>query len=91
MKKKKINLTGVLMIIVAVILLTYTALDAFKIRPELKNKVETVTTSFSDLKVYLDKKLPEIDSVLVIHTNQIEEQHLQLKELNTLTTVLKEN
>ena len=88
MKEKKF--TGIIMIVIAIILLSYTALDAFKIRPGIKKQVEHVSYEFVQLKTYLDTKIPEIDSVLIIHTRQIEEQNSQLKELNTLTSVLKE-
>lgn len=90
MKEKKFNLTGVLIIVVAIILLVYTGYDAFKVRPEIKQRVDTVTTEFHELKTYLDAKLPEIDSVLVVHTNQIKEQNQQLNELNKLTSILKQ-
>ena len=89
--EKKAGFTRTVIIIVAMLLLSYTAWDAFKVRPMLSNKVNTVTVQFDSLRTYLGTKLPEIDSLLVIHTNQIEEQNQQLIELNQLTEILKEN
>jgi len=88
--KKKSSFTSIVIIIIALILLTYAGWDAFKIRPAVNQKVDTVTVQFANLKTYLDKKLPQIDSLLVVHTNQIQEQNNQLIELNQLTEVLKE-
>ena len=88
--KKSSSFTSIIIIIVTFILLSYAAYDAFKVRPALNLKVDTVTIQFANLKTYLDKKLPEMDSLLVVHTNQIQEQNNQLVELNKLTMVLKE-
>jgi len=88
--EKKSSFTSILIIIIATLLLSYAAWDAFKVRPALSFKVETVTTQFDSLRTYLKTKLPEIDSLLVVHTNQIEEQNKQLIELNKITGVLKE-
>jgi hypothetical protein len=89
-QNKKMNLTGIIIIVCILILLAYAGLDAFKIRPNLNQRVDSVTVQFATLKVYLDKKLPQIDSLLIVHTGQIEEQNIQLIELNQLTKVLKE-
>ena len=88
--EKKSSFTSILIIIVTVLLLSYAGWDAFKIKPALNQKVNNVTVQFDNLKVYLDKKLPQIDSLLVVHTNQIQEQNNQLIELNKLTGILNE-
>ena len=88
--QKKSSFTSILIIIATVLLLAYAGWDAFKVKPALNQKVDSVTVQFANLKVYLDAKLPQIDSLLVVHTNQIKEQNTQLVELNKLTEILKE-
>ena len=88
--QKKFSFTGTLVILVAMLLLVYTGWDAFKVRPEINQRVDTVASEFHQLKIYLDDKLPEIDSVLVLHTDQIKEQNIQLDELNQLTQLMKD-
>lgn len=87
--QKKTTFTGILLVLVAIILLTYTAYDAFYLRPHINQRVDTVSYQFNELKVYLDSKLPEVDSLLILHTQQINEQNKQINELNELTKVLK--
>ena len=89
-KHKKFNFIGTLIISFVILLIVYTGWDAFKVRPQIKEKVDTVSVEFKELKIYLDAKLPEIDSVLILHTDQIQEQNLQLSEINKLTQVLSE-
>jgi len=90
MKPIKINLPALLISLVIIGMLTYVGIDAFKTRPQFNKKVEIVTNEFDSLKVFLTAKLPEIDSALYIHTNQIRDQNEQLDELNKLTEILKE-
>jgi len=91
MKKPiKINLPSVILSLALVGMLIYISIDAFVTRPQFKNQVELVTSDFGDLKVYLETKLPQIDSALVIHTGQIAKQNVQLEELNELAKVLKD-
>ena len=89
-KNKNFNFIGTLIITFVLLLIVYTGWDAFKVRPQIKEKVDTVSVEFKELKIYLDAKLPEIDSVLILHTDQIQEQNLQLSEINKLTQVLSE-
>ena len=88
-KNKNFNFIGTLIITFVLLLIVYTGWDAFKIRPEFKQKIDTVSVEFHELKLYLDAKLPEIDSVLVLHTEQLEEQNVQLDRINNLSQVLE--
>jgi len=91
--KKSIKITGTSFLIVMIlsILFGYAIIDATVYKPEFKEKVDYVTTEFDSLKTYLDKKLPEMEAAIVIHTDQLEKQNEQLDKLNKLTETLAEN
>ena len=78
-------------ILVIVYLLGVTSYDAFVSSPKKAKRMEIIHQNFSEMKTYLDNKLPEIDSALILHEKQIEDQNKQLEELNRLTEVLKED
>jgi len=84
---KRITLT---VIIIIIYLLSVTSYDAFIGNPKKNIKIEQITSKFNDLKIYLDAKLPKIDSALIKHAKQIDNQNIQLEELNNLTKILKE-
>lgn len=91
MKKPiKINLPSLILSLALIGMLLYISIDAFVTKPQFKNRVEYVTEEFDSLKIFLTAKLPEIDSALYIHTNQIADQNEQLEELNKLTEILRE-
>jgi len=81
---------SLIIIIITIYLLSVVSYDAFIATPKKTNKIEFVTEKFGELKIYLDAKLPEIDSALVKHAEQINDQNTQIFELNKLTKVLKE-
>ena len=78
----------IIAIIIGGAMVVYMVLDLFWFQPTMDVKVKKVTTEFIQLKTYLDAKLPQIDSVLVLHTNQIQEQTEQLNKLNELKQIL---
>jgi len=84
------KLTPILIIIACIILLSYVTYDICVNQPKLYKKVEYVTKKFNSYKIYLDTKLPELDSIVLEHSKQISFQNDQLIELNELTTILKE-
>jgi len=91
MKKPiKINLPSIILSLILIGMLTYISVDALVFRPEFSQKVQHVTQEFDSLSIFLTSKLPEIDSALYIHTNQIADQNKQLEELNNLTKILRE-
>ena len=79
-----------IVILALIYLIGVTSYNAFILAPKQNHRVEQVMTSFGEFKTYIDAKLPEMDSALIRHENQIAEQNKQLEELNTLTRVLKE-
>ena len=81
---------GLIYMVISIILLTYMAVDAFSIKPTINKKISKVSVEFVQLKTFLDAKLPQIDSALILHTRQIEYQTEQLEELNELTSMIKE-
>ena len=77
-------------IVVTVYMLSVVTYDAAVFMPEKTKKINRITKNFDSLKTYLDKKLPEIDSALIKHAKQIDDQNRQILELNNLTRILKE-
>jgi flagellar basal body-associated protein FliL len=87
-KRARIRIVLIISLII-IYLLGVTSYDAFVSTPIKKERVEALYSKFIDMKNYLDAKLPEIDTALSRHEQQIAEQNEQLKELNRLTEVLK--
>ena len=89
-QKRTRSILSLIVIIITIYLLSVVSYDAFIATPKKTEKIEFVTEKFGELKVYLDAKLPEIDSALIEHAKQIDDQNTQLIEINKLTKVLKE-
>ena len=89
-KRSRSIISGIVIVII-VYLLAVTSYDAFIATPAKTEKVQVVYEKFMDMKTYLDAKLPEIDTALFKHEQQIRDQNEQLEELNKLTTVLRED
>ena len=90
-KSIKITWSSFLIAMILAILFGYAIIDAAICKPKFQEKVDYVTTEFDSLKTYLDKKLPEMESAIIVHTEQIEKQNEQLEKLNKLTGTLAEN
>jgi hypothetical protein len=90
-QKRSRGVISLIVILVTVYLLSVVTFDVFILTPKKTEKIELVQEKFSEMKSYLDAKLPEIDSALFQHSIQIDEQNIQLEELNKLTSVLKED
>jgi len=86
----KINLVSIILSLALIGMLLYISVDAFVTKPQFKQHIEKVSENFDSLTVFLNAKLPEIDSALYIHTHQIADQNKQLEELNKLTEILRE-
>lgn len=69
--------------IIIVLVMTYIAIDAFKTKPYIKQEVEMVKMQYDSLSKYLNKKLPEIDSTLKVHSNKIIQQTTDIEGLKT--------
>jgi hypothetical protein len=93
MKKQKvikINFPSIILSLVLIGMLTYIIIDGFKTKPQFKENVNHITNNFDSFSRFVTSKLPEIDSALYIHTEQIADQNEQLNELNKLTEILRE-
>jgi predicted solute-binding protein len=90
--KKPIKITwpSFFIVMILLILFGYAIVDATVYKPKVKEKVDYVTTKFDSLKTYLDRKLPEMDAAIIVHTDQINKQNEQLEKLNKLTETLSE-
>lgn len=69
--------------LIIVLILAYVAVDAFKTKPQIKQEVELVKLQYDSLSTYLNKKLPEIDSTLKVHSNKIIQQTTDIEVLKT--------
>lgn len=79
-----------LVILIIIYLLGVTTYDAFIGTPKKNARIELVYNKFIDMKSYLDAKLPQIDSALIRHEIQLDDQNDQLLELNKLTGIIEE-
>ena len=79
-----------LVIVIIIYLVGIATWDAFVAGPKKAAQIEVVHNKFNDMKIYLDAKLPQIDSALYRHEIQLDDQNTQLSELNELTEILKE-
>ena len=71
----KIKLSSIVVLIISFILLLYVTIDVCIVKPKFNERINNVTTEFDSLKVYLDSKLPELDSIVLIHSKQISAQN----------------
>jgi len=69
--------------IIIVLIMAYMAVDAFKTKPYIKQEVESVKIQYKELSVYLDKKIPEIDSTLKDQGGKIIDQTKDIEDLKT--------
>lgn len=88
-RRAQARVTAVVILIICY-LVSVATWDAFVATPKKNAQIERVYTKFIDFKTYLDAKIPQMDSALIRHEEQINEQNDQLMELNNLTKVLKE-
>ena len=86
----KINFINILFVLLLLYSIWYITNDIFFVQPANKNRIEKTITEISDLKLFLDSKLPDIDSALIIHKEKIDQQNKELEELNNLMKVFKQ-
>lgn len=84
-KQVNINLCSAICSIFIALLLSYAIIDFSYVQPKIKANILDVTFKFDSLKLYLDRKLPELDTALTIHTYQLSKQTEQIKELTDIT------
>lgn len=85
------RLTTIICAIIAAFLLIYAVVDFTITQPKIRNNVKEVAVQFDSMKIYLDTKLPQIDSALIIHSTQIQLQTEHLKGINKVSSVLIQN
>ena len=69
--------------LIVVLIMAYIAIDAFKTKPYIKQEVENVKVQYKELSIFLDRKIPEIDSTLKDQGGKIIQQTEDIEELKT--------
>ena len=82
-KAKRFSPQSLIIAIIIVLIMAYMAVDAFKTKPYIKQEVENVKIQYKELSVYLDKKIPEIDSTLKDQGGKIIDQTKDIEDLKT--------
>lgn len=90
-EKNSKPLTSIIGTFIAIILLLFAVIDFTITQPKIRNSVKRVAVEFDSMKVYLDTKLPEIDSALIQHQKEIYSQTEYLKELNEVSNLIIDN
>lgn len=85
------SMPAIICVFIASFLILYAVIDFTITQPKIRNSVREVAVQFDSMKIYLDNKLPQIDSALVIHREQIREQTKHLEEINTISSILIQN
>jgi len=74
---------AIIVIILIFFIFLYIAIDMAKVKPKINRDIREVRKDYIELSGYLDKKLPEIDSVLKMQAFQISRQGEEIDSLNT--------
>lgn len=74
---------SIIILSIIILILFYIAVDAFKTKPYIKEEVNNVKIQYKELSVYLDEKIPEIDSALKIQEDKIVRQGKDIEVLKT--------
>jgi len=74
---------AIIVIILIFFIFLYIAIDMAKVKPKINRDIKEVKKDYIELSGYLDKKLPEIDSVLKMQAFQISRQGEEIDSLNT--------
>jgi len=81
-KKKWISPQALIIIAIVLLIFVYIGIDMAKTKPAIKADIKEVKQNYVELSVFLDTKLPEIDSTLQIQASQISEQGMNIGVLN---------
>lgn len=90
-EKNTKSINTVIFSLITIVLLTFAIFDFTITQPKIRNNVKTIAVEFDSMKVYLDDKLPEIDSALTQHQKAIAAQTKYLEELNTISLIFMNN
>lgn len=80
--KKWASIQSIIIITTIFLIFVYIGMDLIKINPEIKSDLKDVKLDVVKLSLFLDKKVPEIDSTLKLQAEQISEQSLDIENLN---------
>lgn len=80
--KKWWSIQSILVIIIIIMIFTYIGIDLVKTKPAMQKDLVEIKSEYKNLSKYLTSKLPEIDSALHSHSDQIYKQGVIIKSLN---------
>ena len=89
-KKKWSSPQAIIVMILIVVIFAYIGVDALLTKPQIKRDLVEVKGQYVELSVFLDNKVPEIDSTFQEHAEQIKEQKGQITVLQETFSGLKE-
>jgi len=69
---------------IIILIFSYIGYDLFIFSPKYEKKVANIEKQFNELKIYLDKKLPEIDSAINITSKQYSELKISKDKFNRI-------
>jgi len=81
MEKKWKNPQSIIVIAIIAIIFCYIFVDLFLNKPQMNNDIKELKSQYNELSIFLDKKIPEIDSTFSIQSKQLQEQKQQMDSL----------
>ena len=88
-KKKWSSPQAIIVMILIAVIFAYIGVDALLTKPQIKRDLVEVKGQYNELSVFLDDKVPEIDSTFQEHAEQIKEQKGQITVLQETFSGLK--
>jgi len=85
-KRKWASPQAIIIITIILLIFAYITVDITQIKPEIRNDMDSLKNEYVELSNFLDVKIPEIDSTLIIQAGQISNQG---EEINTLSEEVK--
>ena len=82
-KRKWGNPQALIIIAIIIVLFLYIGVDSFKTTPVIRAQVDSVKVEYKNLSKFLDKKMPEIDSTLILQASQIKKQTTEIEGLRS--------
>jgi flagellar biosynthesis protein FlhB len=72
---------AIIVMAIIFVIFAYIAFDLFSAKPKMKSELKEVKGQYKELSVFLDEKIPEIDSTFREHATQIQQQRGQINVL----------
>jgi len=79
----------IITILILLSLYSYMIIDVTVVQPKYSKKIDDVVVEFSLMKTYLDVKIPEMDTLLSRHTEELLRQNKQLQKLNNVARFIR--